>query len=110
MGQIWGDIISTSFGGAAAGIALYVVQQLHSQYKDWRDGERVYVWLVEQSGPAYMQSFSTTRRIASYTNLTEDRVRYLCSQHTKIFFTPLADKDEWTIDKTLVDMLELLPD
>lgn len=110
MGQLWNDSISTSFGGAAAGIALYVVQQLHGKYRDKRDADTVYAWLVEQSGPARGWDFRSTRTIASYTNLTEDRVRYVCSHHPKIFLSTGREEDMWTINGELVRMLEELPD
>lgn len=110
MGQLWNDIISTSFGGAAAGIALYVVQQLHAGHRDKRDSATVYAWLVEQSGPAHGWEFRSTRSIASYTNLTEDRVRYVCSHHPKIFLSTGKEEDMWTINGDLVRIMDSLPD
>lgn len=104
------DIISTSCGGAAAGLALYIVQIGHAAYKEWRDSKKVYEWMVEQAGPAHGWDFRSTRTISSYTNLTEDRVRGLCSNHPKIFLSTGKQEDLWTIDEDLVRTLESLPD
>lgn len=102
------DIISTSFGGAAAGIALYVVQDLHGKFRDQRDSKRIYEWLVEQSKPQFGWEYRSTRTISSYTNLTEDRVRYLCSQHEKIFLSTGIEEGKWTITERLARVGENL--
>lgn len=110
MDQLWSDIISTSFGGAAAGLTLYGVQNWHSRYRDRRDSKRIYEWMVEQAGPRHGWRFRSTRTIASHTNLTEDRVRYICSNHEKIALSTGKEEDLWTIDIPFVRALENLPE
>ena len=39
----------------------------------------------------------STRAIASWNNLTEDRVRYVASIHKKIFLSTGKKEDMWTI-------------
>jgi len=108
------DIISTSVGGAAggavAGLALYLVQQAHEVIKDCRDSSRVYKWLSTQGWGPGVGDFRSTRTIASYTNLTEDRVRYICSKHPKIFLSTGPKADMWGSDEDMVRAIDSLPD
>lgn len=112
--DLMNDIISTSvggaFGGAAAGLVLYGVQHIHQAVVDKRDSRRIYNWLSKQGwqkGDAY---FRSTRTIASYTNLTEDRVRYLCSVHPKIYQSTGQKPDMWGHDEKQVRAFDNLPE
>ena len=86
-----------SAGGAIAGFSVYVIQHLHNALMNCKEGKRVYEWLVEYSDEEEDQRFRSTRAIASYNNLTEDRVRYLCSRHKKIFLSTGEKEDMWGI-------------
>ncbi|WP_287029999.1 hypothetical protein [Pseudomonas sp. UBA6310] len=112
-GQLWNDIISTSLGGAAggavAGLVLYGVQCAHVALRDRRDSKRIYKWMLLQRGPEHKWSYRSTRTIASYTNLTEDRVRYLCSHHPRITLSTGREEDMWSLEEQLVRMLESDP-
>lgn len=108
--ELINDIISTSFGGAAAGLALYLVQLGHAAYRDRRDSRIVFDWMTEQASPRHGWKFRSTRSIASHTNLTEDRVRYLCSTCKNIALSTGKEDDMWTIDVDLARQLEDLPD
>jgi hypothetical protein len=110
MGQLLNDIISTSVGGAAggavAGLVLYGVQQLHVKIKDGHDTKRVMSWMRENAGKDSRMPYRTTRAIASHTNLTMDRVRYLCSHCPEIHMSRGVSEDLWTLNKDLEDFRE----
>lgn len=97
MEQLWADIISTSFGGAFAGLSLYGVQLLHSFIKDKCDSDKVYAWMLAQSKDSGSKPFRSTRVIASYNNLTEDRIRYVCSHDDRIILSTGREEDMWSI-------------
>ncbi len=94
------DIISTSIGGAAggavAGVVIMAIQGARSAWLDCRDSDRVYKWMQgntdEQKNP-----FRSTRSIASHNNLTEDRVRYVCSHDDRIKLSTGREEDMWSI-------------
>ena len=98
--ELWNDIISTSiggaFGGAAAGLVILAVQVARNAWRDSKETERVFKWLEENSDEK-KQPFRTTWAIASYNNLTDDRVRFLCSKDDRIKRST-GDKDDlWSI-------------
>ncbi|BBH46942.1 hypothetical protein KU43P_34190 [Pseudomonas sp. KU43P] len=97
MEQIWADIISTSFGGAFAGLTLYGVQLLHGFIRDRCDSDKVYSWMLEQSKIPDSPPFRSTRVIASHNNLTEDRVRYVCSHDERIVLSTGKQEDMWSV-------------
>ncbi|MGO2512740.1 hypothetical protein [Marinomonas polaris] len=81
-------------GGAIAGISVYTIQYIHTRFSDIRDGNKIYAWLLENTVP---ESFRSTKAIASYNNLTMDRVRYLCSNHPKIKLSTGELDDLWSL-------------
>lgn len=93
------DIISTSVGGAAggavAGIVIMTIQGIRASWLLRRDANRAYNWLVKNSDKA--TPFRSTRSIASHTNLTEDRVRFVCSQDRRIKLSTGEKADVWSI-------------
>ena len=95
------DIISTTVGGAAggavAGLALYGVQQAHVWLVDKRDTKRVLDWMNKNAGEHANWPFRTTRIIASHNNMTEDRVRYVCSHCPEIYMSRGLNEDLWTL-------------
>lgn len=98
--QLLDDIISTSVGGAVggavAGLALYGVQLAHQWFKDWRDSRRVLNWMKGDGG---RYPYRSTRAIASFNNLTEDRVRFVCSRCPAIVMSRGDKEDLWTLHK-----------
>ena len=82
--DIVGGIIIGAAGGAVAGLLLWIAGRLNEYELQWRDGRRVYKWLDKVTKPKEAKSWRSTRAIASYNNLTEDRVRFICSHHKKI--------------------------
>jgi hypothetical protein len=90
------DIISTSFGGAAAGLALYGMQALFSWIGIKRDTCRVHKWFKSESA-AGKETYRSTRTIASFNNLTEDRVRFVCSYDERIHLSVGDEPDKWSL-------------
>ena len=99
--ELINDIISTTVGGAVggavAGLALYGVQQAHVWLVDKLDTKRVLGWMRNNAGEHRNWPFRTTRTIASYNNLTEDRVRYICSQCPDMSMSRGLNEDRWTL-------------
>ena len=90
-------IVVGGVGGAAAGIAVYIVQFLHEKFTECMDSRRIHKWLQENTSDQDGNTFRTTRAIASWNNLTEDRVRYICSIHEKIFLSTGEAEDRWSL-------------
>ena len=87
-------IIIGSFGGAA----IWVINWIREKVNDSRDSERIYQWLLSNSDEYKVRS---TRTIASFNNLTEDRVRYICSRHEKIFQSTGYKEDMWGLNEVV---------
>jgi hypothetical protein len=94
------DIISTSVGGAAGGaVAALVVlgiQGVSAAWKTHRDAQLIYDWLQANSDKE-KEPFRSTRAIASHNNLTEDRVRFVCSHDPRIKLSTGKDEGMWSI-------------
>lgn len=94
--SVWSGIIIGSAGGGVAGLILWIVGRLNDYEIKWREERRVFKWLDEVTSPLDATKWRATRAIASYTNLPEDRVRYLCSHHPKIVLST-KEKEVWGI-------------
>jgi len=68
--------------GASGGIAVWIAGIIREEYLKWRDKRRVYKCVKNMINEK--DTFTTTWAIANNTNLTEDRVNYICSIHKKI--------------------------
>jgi len=103
--ELLNDIISTSVGGAAggavAGLVLFGVQLAHLAFTEWRDKKRVLKWMRAQAGAEAGWPYRSTRAIASFNNLTEDRVRFVCSRCEEIIMSRGDKEDLWTLNKDL---------
>lgn len=84
-------------GGAGAGVAVWCVRLLHEWGFEQRDKRRVHNWLKDNTKNQEGCRFRSTRAIASWTNLTESRVRYICSIHNKIFLSTGHREDLWSL-------------
>jgi len=79
-------------GGFIAGLTIWLVQLLKEKLMERNDKNRVYNWLYKRTkqhkgltvGSPNDPRWISTIEIASYTNLTTDRVRYICSIHEEI--------------------------
>lgn len=98
--ELLNDIISTSVGGAAGGavaaLVVLAVQGISAAWKTHRDAQRIYDWLQENSD-RQEEPFRSTRAIASHNNLTEDRVRFVCSHDPRIKLSTGKDDGMWSI-------------
>ena len=97
MVSIWDGIIIGAAGGAIAGLTVWLAQYTHTKTIEYRNKKRVYKWLKEYTTNEPGEQFRSTRAIASWNNLTEDRVRYICSIHDKIFLSTGEKEDMWGI-------------
>jgi len=84
-------------GGAIAGLMVWLVQYLHEKVTRKSEGKRVYNWLKENTINEPGKQFRSTRTIASWNNLTEERVRYVCSADKRIFLSTGEREDMWGI-------------
>ena len=79
-------------GGAIAGLVIWLFQWLREKITERGHKKKVYNWIYERTkqpkgltvGDLTIPRWISTLEIASYTNLTPDRVRYVCSIHNKI--------------------------
>ncbi|WP_292959205.1 hypothetical protein [Neptuniibacter sp. UBA6509] len=90
--NIWEGIVVGASGGAIAGLTVYIVQYLHEKIRDAREMKRVNKWLEVNSMGGKWRS---TRAIASWTNLTEDRVQYLCSKSEAVQLSTGENEGLW---------------
>lgn len=94
------DIISTSIGGAAggavAGIVVMAIQGAKSVWLDRRHANRAFKWLSEETR-GKNQPFRSTSAISRYTNLTQDRVNFVCSQDPRIELRIIDDREVWGV-------------
>jgi len=96
--SLWEGIVVGGAGGAVAGITVKIVGWLAEMWRLRSDKERVYKWLQENTQDVDKKRFRSTRAIASWNNLTEDRVRYVCSHDRRIYLSTGENEDIWGID------------
>lgn len=89
-------ILIGAIGGGIAGISVSLTQYVREKVVGQIEKKRAYKWLVQNTSNKGGEQFRSTREIASFTNLTQERVRYLCSVHKKIFLS-LTDGDMWSV-------------
>lgn len=88
-------------GGAVAGLTVWGVQLAREKCIERKHKKRVYGWLkahTNREGP----QFRSTRAIASHNDLTEDRIRYICSIDDRIHLSTGPEKDKWGL-KAIVE-------
>lgn len=91
-------ILIGAVGGACAGTTVWLVQVLSSWIKDWWHRKRVYEWMrLNTSDEDGKKKYRSTRAIASWNNLTEDRTRYVCSVDKRIYLSTGEKEDMWSI-------------
>ena len=97
MATIADGIIIGGAGGAIAGLMLWLVQFAHEKVTFIIESNRIHKWLKENTKDEPSNQFRSTRAIASWNNLTEDRVRYLCSIDKRIFLSTGEKENIWGI-------------
>ena len=96
-------IIIGAFGGTAAGVCIWFLNLRREKQIEQRDKERVYKWLLNNAGHSSEHKFRSTRTIASHTNLTEDRVRYICSTDERIVWSTGESENLWGLKSIVRD-------
>lgn len=102
MTTIVNGILIGGAGGAIAGLTIWLVQYAHDKVVRKIESDRVYKWLKENTTKENTteepgEQFRSTRAIASWNNLTEDRVRHICSIDERIFLSTGEEEDMWGI-------------
>src|SRR5450759_1175428 len=95
MATIWDGIIIGGAGGTIAGVTVALTQYIHTKTVECIEKRRVYAWLVTNTSNEDGNQYRSTRAIASWNNLTEDRTRYICSIHEKIYLSTGEKEDMW---------------
>jgi hypothetical protein len=97
MTSIWDGIVIGGAGGAIAGLTVSFIRYLHNKALEWTHKRRIYNWLKLNTSIEAGNEYRSTRAIASWNNLTEDRVRYICSIHTNIYLSTGDREDMWSL-------------
>ena len=97
MTNIWDGIIIGGAGGAIAGLTVYSVRYIHEKGLEKIHKRRIYNWLRRNTSKEEGHQFRSTRTIASWNNITEDRVRYICSIHKNVYMSTGKEKDMWSL-------------
>jgi len=97
MAGILDGIIIGGVGGAIAGLTVSFVLYGHGKVVEKIHKRRIYNWLKANTSDEDGKKFRSTRAIASWNNLTEDRVRYICSIHDRIFLSTGQQEDMWSL-------------
>ena len=84
--SIYEGIIIGAVGGAIAGLFIWLLALAREKYQVFTDTKKVERWLFENTHPRAKEqvTWRSTRAIASHNNLTEDRIRFICSYSKKI--------------------------
>ena len=112
------DIVIGGAGGTIAGLAIWLIQLLKEKVTERADKKSVYNFLSERmkfldfsnSDLDNLHYWTSTRDIATYTNLPYDRVQYICRIHKNIvsknktycFFHDEPLKEKWGIREFVV--------
>lgn len=99
MATIVDGIVIGGVGGAIAGISVYFMAYFKGKIVEKIHKKRILKWLEEHSRKDGQSNLRTTRAIASWNNLTEDRVRYICSIHKDIYLSTGENGDLWGLTK-----------
>ena len=97
MTTVLDGIVIGGAGGAIAGITVWLIQYLHEKVSRKLESNRVYKWLRENTTDKPGEQFRSGRAIASWNNLTQERVRYVCSADKRIFLSTGEKEDMWGI-------------
>jgi len=77
-------VIIGAVGGAIAGLVIWLLELARKALVKMWDTKNVEKWLQLNTIPNHPKEWRSTRTIASHNNLTEDRIRYICSYSSKI--------------------------
>ena len=94
---VFQSIVIGTAGGAGAGLTVWFFQLVREKCLLCKDTLTVIGWLRENTADVDGPRFRSTRTIASWTNLTEDRVRYICSVDKRIYLSTGDQEDLWSL-------------
>jgi hypothetical protein len=97
MDEITKGILIGAGGTILSGLITYFFSPIPDLIVNHIESKRIYTWLKNNSSEQSGEIFRSTRAIASHCNLTEERVRSLCSSHKKIFLSTGQKEDMWSI-------------
>ena len=97
MTTIVDGIVIGGAGGAIAGLTVWIVQYVHDKATQNIESNRVFNWLKENTTNEPGDQFRSSRAIASWNNLTQERVRHICSVDKRIFLSTGEKEDMWGI-------------
>ena len=92
-------IVIGGVGGTFAGLAVWVIEYVRTKCVECLHRERVHTWLHENTSDTVGNEYRSTHAIASWNNLTEDRVRFICSVDPRIYLSTGPKEDRWSIYK-----------
>jgi len=90
-------IVIGGAGGAIAGIAIWLLNVTQQAIRNFTHKRRVFLWMEENTKDETGKRFRSTKAIASWNNLTENRVKYICSTHKYIYQSTGKDGEMWGI-------------
>ena len=88
--EIKDGIIVGLSGGISAGFGIWLLDRIREQFLFNRHERRIITFLREED------AWHTTYRIASEVNLTEERVRFVCSTSQTIRRNQV-ERETWTL-------------
>jgi hypothetical protein len=97
MATIVDGIVIGGAGGAIAGLTVWLVQYAHDKVTQKIESNRVFKWLKKNTTNEPGEQFRSGRAIASWNNLTQERVRHICSVDNRIFLSTGEKEDMWGI-------------
>ena len=95
--KIISGIVIGACGGTAAGLAVYITKLIHEKIIFCIEAKRIYKWLGSNTTTEMGKEFRSTRAIASWNNVTEDRARFVCSNYEKIYLSTGQQEDMWGV-------------
>jgi hypothetical protein len=93
--DVYNDIIAAGVGGAMAGFIIWLGTMVVKCILNCRDKKRVYNYLNKAVNEN--RHWYTSRNIASHTDLTQDRVRYIGSIDDRFVLSIGKKPDRWGI-------------
>jgi hypothetical protein len=90
-----GGVAIAAGGGGIGG--LVGVGYTRAVLFDWCHKKLIHAWLELRTSNEKGNQFRTTRAIASHTNLTEDRVRYICSISPNVYLSTGPNDYLWAL-------------
>ena len=93
----WEPLLVSMVGVTVGRVIFRMFYGMSEERKKSLETQRVYEWLQEVTSPQnVLMNWRSTRAIASYNNLTLDRVRHLCNHHESIV-QHHTEKELWGI-------------